>query len=122
VLEADLYAAPALMGGPGYGEVRATIEKESREALERTVAGLPDDVHGEPVFAAGDVVHELAAQSTRLDLLIAGSRGYGPTRSVLVGGVTGRLIREAACPLIIVPREHETPLEGLFPATAVTAS
>jgi nucleotide-binding universal stress UspA family protein len=79
-------------------------------------------VHAEPVFTAGEVVRELAAQSARVDLLVAGSRGYGPARSVLVGGVTGRLIRAAACPLIIVPREHETPLEALFRAPAVSAS
>jgi nucleotide-binding universal stress UspA family protein len=122
VLEADRFDAPALMGGPGYGAIRATLEKETREALERTVAELPSDVRAEPVFAAGEVVQELAAQSARLDLMIAGSRGYGPARSVLVGGVTGRLIREAACPLVIVPRGHETPLEALFPAAALSAS
>jgi hypothetical protein len=79
-------------------------------------------VHPEPVFCAGDVVRELATQSTGLDLLVAGSRGYGPMRSVLLGGVTGRLMREAACPLIIVPRGHETPLAEMFGAAATAAS
>ena len=122
VLEADLYASPALMGGPGYGQVREIIEKEAREALERTVAGLPNDVQAAGVFAAGEVVAALAAQSRELGLLVAGSRGYGPAHSVLVGGVTGRLIREASCPLIIVPRGHETPLAALFRAPAMAAS
>ena len=34
-----------------------------------------------------------------------GSRGYGPLHSVLVGGVAGRVVREAACPVIVLPRK-----------------
>jgi nucleotide-binding universal stress UspA family protein len=118
VFDATSYAAPALMGGPGYTEMRATIEQDVEDSLEDTIAGLPEAVHPEPVFLTGDVVHELVTQSTGLDLLVAGSRGYGPARAVLLGGVTGRLIREAACPLLVVPRGHETPLADLFGAAA----
>jgi nucleotide-binding universal stress UspA family protein len=121
VFDATSYAAPAMMGGPGYIETRATIEQDVEAALDATIARLPEAVHPESVFLAGDVVHELVTQSTGLDLLVAGSRGYGPLRAVLLGGVTGRLIREAACPLLIVPRGHETPLADLFGA-AVAAS
>jgi hypothetical protein len=37
-------------------------------------------------------------------MLLVGSRGYGPLHSVIVGGVAGRVVREAACPVIIFPR------------------
>ena len=67
------------------------------------------------------MVRELASRSKGLYLLVAGSRGYGPARSVLLGGVTGRLIRTAERPLIIVPRGHETPLSTLFGAAATVA-
>jgi nucleotide-binding universal stress UspA family protein len=40
---------------------------------------------------------------TRL-IAVTGSRGYGPLRSVLVGGVSGKLIRKAHCPVIVGPR------------------
>ena len=43
--------------------------------------------------------------SEELDLLVVGSRGYGPLHSVLVGGVAGRVVREAACPVIVLPRK-----------------
>ena len=49
-----------------------------------------------------------------------GSRGYGPLRAVLLGSVSGRLVREAACPVIVVPRGVEAPLEELFAATSGT--
>jgi nucleotide-binding universal stress UspA family protein len=53
----------------------------------------------------GDVVDELAALDDReVDLLVCGSRGYGPVRRVLLGGVSSRLIRRAACPVVVVPR------------------
>jgi nucleotide-binding universal stress UspA family protein len=49
-------------------------------------------------------VDALAAASAEIDLLVCGSRGYGPLRSVLVGGVSDRLTRQAPCPVIVVPR------------------
>ncbi|HEX2411694.1 MAG TPA: universal stress protein [Solirubrobacteraceae bacterium] len=33
-----------------------------------------------------------------------GSRGHGPMRRVLLGGVSSRLMRRAACPVVVVPR------------------
>ena len=36
--------------------------------------------------------------------MVVGSRGYGPLKAVLLGGVSGQLIRSAACPVIVVPR------------------
>lgn len=52
----------------------------------------------------GDPAEVLAARSRELDLLVVGSRGYGPVRQVLIGGVSGELMRRAACPVLIVPR------------------
>jgi hypothetical protein len=37
-------------------------------------------------------------------LLVLGSRGYGPVRRVLLGSVSGELVRGAACPVLVVPR------------------
>jgi nucleotide-binding universal stress UspA family protein len=52
----------------------------------------------------GDPATELAAISSDLDLLVCGSRGYGPVRSQLVGGVSWDLAQSARCPLLVVPR------------------
>jgi nucleotide-binding universal stress UspA family protein len=37
------------------------------------------------------------------DLLLAGSRGYGSLRAVLLGSVCGELIRPAESPVVVVP-------------------
>ncbi len=63
----------------------------------------------------------LLEQSQEVDLLMAGSRGYGPLGAVLLGGTTRQLTQAAACPLIVIPRDRSLDLGGGCLA-AVTAS
>jgi nucleotide-binding universal stress UspA family protein len=39
-----------------------------------------------------------------VDLLVCGSRGYGPVRRVLLGTVSSALVRQASVPTLVVPR------------------
>ena len=89
-------------GGVSLESVNERLEREMSSHLDEAVAALGDGVEG--VFVSGDAAEVLAAQSTELDLLVAGSRGYGPIGAVLLGGTTHRLLSAAACPLIVVPR------------------
>ncbi len=86
----------------------------ARRHLAETAAELPGDVPVEPVVVVGAPERMLAEESEHVDLIVVGSRGYGPHRAVLLGSVSGRLVREAACPVIVVPRGVEAPLEDLF--------
>jgi nucleotide-binding universal stress UspA family protein len=52
----------------------------------------------------GDAADELVKRSHDLDLLVVGSRNYGPMRRLLLGSVSTRLVRESACPLLVLPR------------------
>ena len=54
----------------------------------------------------GEAAHALADQAEKdgIDLLLLGSRGYGPVRRVLLGAVSDALIRIATCPVLVVPR------------------
>lgn len=52
----------------------------------------------------GDPGHVLAQRSREFDLLVVGSRGYGPVRHALEGNVSGKVMREAASPVLVVPR------------------
>jgi nucleotide-binding universal stress UspA family protein len=46
-----------------------------------------------------------AAAKEGIDLLLAGSRAYGPLRAVAAGSVSRYLADHAPCPLIVVPRQ-----------------
>lgn len=76
----------------------------AQEALDAALAAMPG-VPATGELLEGDTVDELSALDDReIDLLVCGSRGYGPVRRVLLGGVSSRLIRRAACPVVVVPR------------------
>jgi nucleotide-binding universal stress UspA family protein len=114
VFDATRVGTPALMTMPGWESFSRDYEAEYREGLERAVATLPDDVSAEAMFIAGRPGSELATQSQDVDLMIVGSRGYGPMAAVMLGGATHTLIRDAACPVVVLPRGTESGLDALF--------
>jgi nucleotide-binding universal stress UspA family protein len=83
----------------------ATVREDVQAAMERARTLLPDGVSVEEELLEGDTDEALAALDEReVDLLVCGSRGYGPVRRVLLGGVLRKLMRRAACPIVVVPR------------------
>jgi nucleotide-binding universal stress UspA family protein len=70
-----------------------------RRGLDRVSAGR--SAGGEVL--TGHPADALAAASHDLDLLVCGSRGYGPVRTLLLGGTSHALVRKAACPVLVVP-------------------
>ena len=120
VLDVMWVGTPALMSGPGYVMQPDDLEERARRHVAEKVAGLPGDVAAQPQVLTGQPEPLLAEQSEHADLFVVGSRGYGPHRAVLLGSVSGRLVRDAACPVLVVPRGIEAPLEELFTATSET--
>jgi nucleotide-binding universal stress UspA family protein len=122
VVSSEAYSAPALMsGGPSLATLKEDVERSVQESLDAIVAEIPSDVSATSVRLDGDAAEAIAERSAQLDLLVTGSRGYGPLHSVLVGGFAGRLVRSAQCPVIVVPRGIEAQLGNLFGGTAATA-
>jgi Universal stress protein family len=56
----------------------------------------------------------IVAASENLDLLVMGSRAYGPVRAVMLGGVSRQVIARAACPVLILPRGTAAGLDALL--------
>jgi nucleotide-binding universal stress UspA family protein len=48
----------------------------------------------------------LLALSGEVDLLVVGSRRWGPAARVLLGSTGEALLQDAACPVLAVPRPH----------------
>jgi nucleotide-binding universal stress UspA family protein len=114
VFDPDWPVPPSMQSLPGYVRLTPAAEEAARAELERTVAALPKDVWAEPAFLHGEPAHQLAVESEVADLLVIGSRGYGPLKSVLLGGVSRKVVRTAACPVLIVPRGADASLDALF--------
>jgi nucleotide-binding universal stress UspA family protein len=90
------------------GELRVRAEGELRAATAEL-----GDISVESDAFVEDPADAMIAVSQNLDLLICGSRGYGPRRAVVLGGVSRRLAAEAHCPVIVLPRGVESALEAL---------
>jgi nucleotide-binding universal stress UspA family protein len=96
---------------PGTSASRL-VEEELRAVHETAVAESRDLVEVEGVLAHGDPSGALLEQTQQTDVLIAGSRGYGPLGAVLLGSTTRKLLNGAACPLIVIPRGRGLELGG----------
>jgi hypothetical protein len=114
VFAPELPVSPATLTIPGFARVLPLAENEAREELRRAVVSVPDDVWAEGAFLHGDAARELEVESQVCDLLVVGSRGYGPLKAVALGAVSGHVARTASCPLLIVPRGAEAPLAALY--------
>jgi nucleotide-binding universal stress UspA family protein len=104
VFDATRVGTPALMTMPGWDSMRDDSEAIQRKRFAEAVAALETDVAVESLFTLGNAAHELASESWNVDLMVVGSRGYGPRAAVLLGGVSHMLIRKAACPVVVLPR------------------
>jgi nucleotide-binding universal stress UspA family protein len=84
-----------------------SIDVMIEEAKSRMKA-LPD-VEGYAVYGlAGE---ELAVFGNAVDILIVGSRDYGPMRHQVIGSTSAYLQRHARCPLLVLPRTAANPGE-----------
>lgn len=111
---AVLHMTPPMLSAEGYGDLW-TMEKERVDRkLADAIAGVPEGISADATRLDGDPAALLAARTASLDLLVMGSRGYGPMHAVLAGAVSARVVREAHCPVIVVPRGVERPFEGLL--------
>jgi len=98
-------AAPAAVV-PGAAGYTPTIQPQAGAIVTRAVKSVGEDLaatgralSGVPAGAIVEACEEAGA-----DLLVAGSRGYGPVRRVLLGSVSTQLVHRGPCPVLVVPR------------------
>jgi nucleotide-binding universal stress UspA family protein len=101
VMEADA-ARPFLIGEDVERAYSHTARETFEESLTRAAASVPD-VQVDWRLLGGNVVEALG-ELDEVDVVFCGSRGYGPARRVLLGGVSTRLVRRARRPVVVVPR------------------
>ena len=93
------------MGAAAAAQAGAEAGPDFQTRLHRAVAELEPELRALPVIERGDPVRKLLdAAEMGVDLLVLGSRGFGPMMRLLIGSVSSRVIRGAPCPVLVVPR------------------
>jgi nucleotide-binding universal stress UspA family protein len=102
---------------PSWDQFRRCMQEFAQRILDAGVRQLPHGLEVTTSVLEGHVADVVAAAAARdrVGLLYVGSRGYGPLREALFGGVAGGLLHTARCPLVIVPGtvsvDHAEPRE-----------
>jgi nucleotide-binding universal stress UspA family protein len=94
-------ATPVMVAGaysPEYPPDPERVIDEGLRSVENALAA-------EPVRLDGDPATELTRECAEgVDLLVVGSRGYGPLARVLLGSVSRKVVQDAPCPVLVVRR------------------
>jgi nucleotide-binding universal stress UspA family protein len=96
-------APPAAMPGlVGYAPIEPPepdrILNEAIKSVDRRLGAKGRRLDGPPAAMLAEACADGA------ELLVVGSRGYGPVMRVLLGSVSTKLVRIAPCPVLVVPR------------------
>lgn len=81
-----------------WEDARASGVAEAQSAVSRL------NVRAEVSATVGDPGYEMRALSSAVDLVVVGSRRWGPVARLVTGGVGETLVTEASCSVLIVPR------------------
>lgn len=104
-------------------DATAHATRISTPLVATTTALIPAEIVVEHRALTGPAGPTLvSACSDDIDLLVVGSRGYGPLHSVLAGSVARHLADHASCPVLIVPRAHEPKRHRRGAAAASTSA
>ncbi len=85
-------------------DMQASLESAAQRVLDEGVNQAPPAAKARGELLHGSPSKTLAAAAEDLDLLVLGSRGYGPIGAVLLGSVSQGLMRDAPCPVVVLPR------------------
>jgi nucleotide-binding universal stress UspA family protein len=85
-----------------WEEMMDEEERDLRESITAALAGVTAEA--EIQITRGRPHKSLVALSADVDLLVIGSRRWGPLARLLLGGTGEALVHGAACSLLIVPR------------------
>jgi nucleotide-binding universal stress UspA family protein len=85
-------------------DVHARQRLGAEAAFRQSVAEATSDLEVDLDVLTQDPADGLVAAAAHVDLLVMGSRAYGPKRAVLLGSVSRQVMERATCPVLIVPR------------------
>jgi nucleotide-binding universal stress UspA family protein len=99
-----VYVSPPEIDADGRAHYLHDLHGEVRDRLAAARSAVPSDLPVTTELVEGSAVAELADATGDLDLLVMGSRGYGPVNRVLLGSVAAGVADRARCPVLVLPR------------------
>jgi nucleotide-binding universal stress UspA family protein len=81
----------------------AELEARAGSAVERVRATLGAEIPVDVRVVVGKASEVLVSRSADMDLVVLGSRGYGPPRTMLFGSVSAQVVPQAQCPVMTLP-------------------
>ena len=85
-------------------DLQTDEERRIRAVLEESEERIPTGLSARSRLLARKGVMGLVEAAEWLDLLIVGSRGYGPVRRALLGSTSTVLLRSTPTPILVLPR------------------
>ena len=104
VKEPSAYGYTVAFGVLSGEGLHTAEESRARRLMELAEGPIPSDLPHRVYGLSGEAGHMLSTASEDVDLLICGSRGYGPVLQTALGSTTRYLIDHAACPILVLPR------------------
>jgi nucleotide-binding universal stress UspA family protein len=92
-----------------YPEFRDDAIADTRREIAAALEALEDAPDAVEQIVDGMPATELLRASERLDLLVLGSRGFGPVGRLLVGSVAARVAGSCGCSLLVFSRCRRDP-------------
>lgn len=119
VVEPQFHAyADPMSGAVVAADAVHLAEQTATEALETLRHELPGSLMVDTQVRLGPAATELVDASDGADLVVLGSRGYGPVGRLVAGSVSSAVTSRVSCPVLIVARaaagpSHEPALHAL---------
>lgn len=85
------------------GQLREALEKQLQAAAKRARAGGASDVTTQLVAGPAPAEIVRLANEWHADLIVMGTHGRTGLTHLLLGSVTEKVVRKAACPVLTVP-------------------
>ena len=96
---------PVIIPGP-TGGYAPPAPRDPDSILNDAVHSVDKSLGAERVRLDGAPADALADACKDVDLLVLGSRGYGPVARVLLGSVSREVAKHTPCPLLVIPRSE----------------
>jgi nucleotide-binding universal stress UspA family protein len=114
-------AREAVAFGTLWTESIETRRQAAQALLDRTTAELAD-VSAEGSVHVGDPIAVLADSASSADLLVLGSRRWGPVARLALGSTAEAIVRRRAGPVLVLPRTANQPGARVSSADARAAT